>query len=105
VPLRALARDTVAAGTDLRDDAEHVVAEVVRAGFDVVAVDQTTPEQRGLGFHTAGVIVPGLLPIDFGWSRQRALRMPRMRTALHRAGLAERELTPDDLNPAPHPFP
>jgi ribosomal protein S12 methylthiotransferase accessory factor len=105
VPLRALARDTVAAGTDLRDDAEHVVAEVVRAGFDVIAVDQTTPEQRGLGFHTAGVIVPGLLPIDFGWSRQRALRMPRMRTALHRAGLAERELTPDDLNPAPHPFP
>jgi ribosomal protein S12 methylthiotransferase accessory factor len=105
VPLHALARDTITPGHDMRDDAERVVAEVARAGFDVIAVDQTTPEQRRLGFHTAGVIVPGLLPIDFGWARQRARHMPRMRTALLPAGLASRELTDADLNPAPHPFP
>ncbi|MEE4542660.1 TOMM precursor leader peptide-binding protein [Streptomyces sp. V4-01] len=105
VPLHELARDTVAPGHDMREDAERVVAEVARAGFDVIAVDQTTPEQRRLGFSTAGVIVPGLLPIDFGWSRQRARHMTRTRLALREAGIAERELTAADLNPAPHPFP
>lgn len=101
----ALARDTVAPGDDLRDDVEACVAQVARAGFDVIAVDQTGPEQRALGFRTAGVIVPGLLPIDFGWNRQRARHMPRMRSALREAGLCERDLEADDLNPAPHPFP
>jgi ribosomal protein S12 methylthiotransferase accessory factor len=105
VPPAALARDTVAPAGDLREDVENCVAAVAREGFDVIAVDQTTPEQRRLGFHTAGVIVPGLLPIDFGWSRQRALHMPRTRTALREAGLVTHELTAADLNPAPHPFP
>ena len=68
-------------------------------------VDQTSPEQRGSGWHTASVLVPGLLPIDFGWARQRALHMPRLRTALREAGRADRDLAPADLNPAPHPFP
>ncbi|WP_173864730.1 TOMM precursor leader peptide-binding protein [Streptomyces roseifaciens] len=90
---------------DLRDDVERCVAVVTGAGFDVIVVDQTLPEQRDLGLHTVCVIVPGLLPIDFGWQRQRALRMPRMRTALYAAGLRERELRADELNPAPHPFP
>jgi ribosomal protein S12 methylthiotransferase accessory factor len=105
VPPAALARDSVAPAGDLREDVENCVAAVAREGFDVIAVDQTTPEQRRLGFHTAGVIVPGLLPIDFGWSRQRALHMPRTRTALREAGLVTHELTAADLNPAPHPFP
>ncbi len=90
---------------DLREDTERCVEAVTAAGFDVIVVDQTMPEQRDLGFHTAAVIVPGLLPIDFGWSRQRALTMPRMRTALREAGLVAADLGPGDLNPAPHPFP
>ncbi|MEV0965945.1 TOMM precursor leader peptide-binding protein [Streptomyces sp. NPDC049910] len=90
---------------DLRDDLVRCLEAVTGAGFDVVVVDQTMPEQRGLGLRTVSVLVPGLLPIDFGWSRQRALGMPRLRTALREAGLRERDLTPADLNPAPHPFP
>lgn len=101
----ALARDSITPGDDMRDDVERCVAAVARAGFDVIVVDQTMPEQRGLGFHTAGVIVPGLLPIDFGWSRQRAPHMPRMRTALREGSLMPSDLGPDDLNPAPHLFP
>ncbi|SHM61413.1 TOMM precursor leader peptide-binding protein [Actinacidiphila paucisporea] len=92
-------------GDDLGDDVAGCVAAVAKAGFDVVVVDQTMPEQRELGFHTAGVIVPGLLPIDFGWRRQRARHLPRTRTALREAGLHDRDLTAADLNPAPHPFP
>ncbi|WP_262387303.1 TOMM precursor leader peptide-binding protein [Streptomyces sp. TRM49041] len=90
---------------DLRDDLEQCVTAVTDAGFDVIVVDQTMPEQRDLGLTTVGVIVPGLLPIDFGWTRQRALGMPRLRTALREAGLRDRDLVPADFNPAPHPFP
>ena len=92
-------------GPDLRDDVEAAVRAVTAEGFDVVVVDQTMPVQRELGLHTVAVIVPGLVPIDFGWSRQRALRMPRVRTALRQAGRLPRDLRPDELNRAPHPFP
>ncbi|MFE3761584.1 TOMM precursor leader peptide-binding protein [Streptomyces sp. NPDC059104] len=90
---------------DVREDLARCVDAVAARGFDVVVVDQTMPEQRALGLHTVSVLVPGLLPIDFGWSRQRALGMPRLRTALRAAGLRERDLQDRDLNPAPHPFP
>ncbi|MGW5354121.1 TOMM precursor leader peptide-binding protein [Streptomyces sp. NPDC004031] len=103
--LAATGPGTLTPGADLRDDVETCVGAVAKAGFDVVVVDQTMPEQCDLGLHTASVLVPGLLPIDFGWRRQRARHLPRTRTALHEAGLRERELTPADLNPAPHPFP
>ena len=59
-------------------------------------VDQTTAEQRGMGLRTVRVLAPGLLPIDFGWARQRALRMPRLLGALS-AGA--------ELHRVPHPFP
>jgi ribosomal protein S12 methylthiotransferase accessory factor len=104
-PPAALADGALTPGDDLREDVERCVAAVTGAGFDVITVDQTAPEQRALGFHTAGVIVPGLLPIDFGWSRQRARHLPRMRSALREAGLCARDLDIGDLNPAPHPFP
>lgn len=92
--------------TDLTTDLETCVAQVTAAGFDVVVVDQTMPEERDIGLHTVKVIVPGLVPIDFGWQRQRAPLMARVRTAGKESGLADRrDLTPDDLNPAPHPFP
>lgn len=90
---------------DLRDDLDRCVKAMAERGFDVVAVDQTMPEQRDLGLHTVNVLVPGLLPIDFGWLRQRAPRSPRLRTALRAAGRRERDLRPDEINPAPHPFP
>ncbi|GLV83216.1 SagD family biosynthesis docking scaffold protein [Streptomyces lavendulae subsp. lavendulae] len=90
---------------DVREDLARCVDAVAARGFDVVVVDQTMPEQRALGLRTVSVLVPGLLPIDFGWSRQRALGMPRLRTALRAAGLRERDLEDSDLNPAPHPFP
>ena len=91
--------------TDLRDDLDWCVQHLGERGFEVIAVDQTAPEQERTGLRTAGVIVPGLLPLDFGWYRQRALRMPRMRTALREAGLARHDLEYADLHHVPHPFP
>jgi ribosomal protein S12 methylthiotransferase accessory factor len=110
VPLASLASprgalDVLRPSGDLREDVRACVAAVAARDFDVVVVDQTAPEQRALGFHTVKVLVPGLIPIDFGWSRQRGPLLPRMRTALHEAGLREADLTDEELNPAPHPFP
>jgi ribosomal protein S12 methylthiotransferase accessory factor len=90
---------------DLVDDLDHCVKTVTGQGFDVIAVDQTMPEQRDLGVHTASVVVPGLLPIDFGWMRQRAPHASRLRTAFREAGLADRDLRDDEIHSVPHPFP
>ncbi|MFJ5927682.1 TOMM precursor leader peptide-binding protein [Kitasatospora sp. NPDC092948] len=92
-------------GTDLLDDLLFVRDRFTDAGYDVVVVDQTSPEQRRLGLHTVSTLVPGLLPIDFGWTRQRALQLPRLRTALRRAGLRDSDLAEDELRLVPHPFP
>lgn len=90
---------------DLRDDLDRCVRTVTAQGFDVIVVDQTMPEQRDLGLHTASVTVPGLLPIDFGWQRQRALNMPRLRTARRRAGQVDHDLRDGDIHLVPHPYP
>ncbi|MFF4244804.1 TOMM precursor leader peptide-binding protein [Streptomyces sp. NPDC001822] len=90
---------------DLRDDVRAVVDELVGAGHDVIAVDQTTPEQAGMGLRTVSTLVPGLLPIDFGWNRQRAPLMPRLRTALRRGGHRTTDLTDAEIRRVPHPFP
>ncbi|MER0479999.1 TOMM precursor leader peptide-binding protein [Streptomyces sp. Edi2] len=91
--------------TDLREDVALITGALADAGHEVIVVEQTTPEQRGLGLHTVATIVPGLLPIDFGWARQRALHMPRMFSAYRRAGWRETDLTRADLHLVPHPFP
>jgi ribosomal protein S12 methylthiotransferase accessory factor len=90
---------------DLLDDVMLCRDELVSAGFDVIVVDQTPPEQERLGLHTVCTLAPGLLSIDFGWSRQRALRMPRLRTAFRRAGWRTDDLADHELRVVPHPFP
>lgn len=90
---------------DLADDLALCRDELVRAGHDVIVVDQTTPEQERIGLCTVATLVPGLLPIDFGWRRQRAPLMPRLRTAARRAGLRSADLTDSEIRMVPHPFP
>ncbi|MCZ4124574.1 TOMM precursor leader peptide-binding protein [Streptomyces sp. H39-S7] len=90
---------------DLLDDVVLCRDALVGAGFDVIVVDQTTPEQERLGLRTVCTLVPGLLPIDFGWTRQRALTMPRLRSAFRRAGLRDTDLADGELRRVPHPFP
>ena len=90
---------------DLTDDLRWVVDRLKLSGFDLYAVDQTTPEQKDVGLSTYATIVPGLIPIDFGWYKQRAFHMERTLTAHRRAGLRDHDLTRADLNQVPHPFP
>jgi ribosomal protein S12 methylthiotransferase accessory factor len=90
---------------DLLDDVRFCVEQVTHAGFDVIVVDQTSPEQHRVGLRTVRVLAPGLLPIDFGWAKQRALHMPRMYNAFRRAGWRTTDLGVSDLHFVPHPFP
>lgn len=90
---------------DLLEDLQDLVQQVAAASCDVIVVDQTTPEQARLGLRTVRTLAPGLLPIDFGWGRQRALAMPRLRSAHRRAGLLPSDLADADLHRVPHPFP
>ncbi|MFF5337954.1 TOMM precursor leader peptide-binding protein [Streptomyces sp. NPDC013181] len=90
---------------DLRDDLRAVVDQLAGAGHDVIAVDQTTPEQERMGLRTVATLAPGLLPIDFGWNRRRAPYMPRLRTALRRGGHRTTDLTEAGMRMVPHPFP
>jgi len=90
---------------DLTEDLRSCLDLVYGLGMDVIVVDQTCPEQEAVGVSTACVIVPGLVPIDFGWGRQRALRLPRLRTAFRAAGRRDTDLDPGALHLHPHPFP
>ena len=91
--------------TDLLDDLRFCLDELTGAGFDVIVADQTSPEQRAAGLCSAAVIVPGLVPIDFGATMQRVLHMPRLRTAFRRAGWRDTDLADHEINYVPHPFP
>ncbi|HWM00834.1 MAG TPA: TOMM precursor leader peptide-binding protein [Actinophytocola sp.] len=95
---------------DLAEDARMLVDLVTAGpGGDVIVVDQTCPEQREVGLTTVAVIAPGLVPIDFGWRRQRVLTSDRLRRFL--AGELSQVWSRADgfgatgLHPYPHPFP
>lgn len=90
---------------DLLDDLGACRDAVVAAGCDVIVVDQTCAEQERLGLRSVCVLAPGLVPIDFGWAKQRALSMPRIRNAFRRAGWRTTDLTDGEMHRVPHPFP
>lgn len=86
------------AAHDLRDDLERLLDELYRRGFEVIVVDQTPPELAAMGLRAVCTIVPGLVPVDFGWGRQRALTMPRLLDRIAARG-------GDGPRMVPHPFP
>jgi len=91
---------------DLLDDLRFCIDHLGSHGLDqVIAVEQTSPEQRRLNLSTAHVIVPGLVPLDFGYTFRRCVSIPRLYTVPQQAGYADRPLTVGDLNPLPHMFP
>lgn len=90
---------------DLTVDLRYCIDEILRLGLDVIVVDQTCPEQDAIGLKTVCVIVPGLLPMDFGWERQRAFGLPRLRTVPRTSGFLDSDFDPAHNQLVPHPFP
>ncbi|MEK8130028.1 TOMM precursor leader peptide-binding protein [Paenibacillus filicis] len=90
---------------DLTEDLKAMIGKFVQLNMDVIVVDQTTPELRRNGLHCVKVLIPGMLPMSFGYhftrleGLERALRVPA------ELGYTERSLRPEELNAHPHPFP
>lgn len=90
---------------DLSQDLRELIRRYLDSGLDVIVVDQTTPEHQAGGFNCVKVIIPGTLPMTFGHSHRRVDSLPRLRTIPHVLGHLDRPLSPEAINPHPHPFP
>jgi ribosomal protein S12 methylthiotransferase accessory factor len=88
---------------DLHEEVTRVIERVLRTGCDVIAVDQTPPEQRRLGLVTYKTLIPGAIPMTWGQQR-RLIGLPRLDAALHRGNGGSGDAAVA-LTAAPHPFP
>ncbi len=91
-------------GATVRQRLDRCVAMIASRGYDVIAVDVTTPDVADLGFSVVRVIVPGLHPLDMNHN-YRYLGGERLYQAPVSMGLFEKRKSEEELNPIPHPFP
>ncbi|KOS64277.1 TOMM precursor leader peptide-binding protein [Lysinibacillus agricola] len=80
---------------------QKIIDEIINLGHDVIIVQQTTPEQKILRFHTVKVLVPSLLPMTFGHQYRRIGNVERFKRLKEEYG----GVIPDFNTVYPHPFP
>jgi len=90
---------------DLTDDLRDILQVFRRLNLDVIVVDQTTPETMRNGLYCVKVLIPGMLPMTFGYHLTRVTGLERVLRVPVELGYAKQPLTIEQLNPHPHPFP
>lgn len=90
---------------DLTDDLQDLLQVFKRLKLDVTVVNQTSPEIARNGLHCVKVIIPGMLPMTFGYHLTRLEHLDRVLTVPMELGYTSKPLTKAALNPYPHPFP
>jgi ribosomal protein S12 methylthiotransferase accessory factor len=90
---------------DLTDDLKDILQVFRRLNLDVIVVDQTTPEIMRNGLHCVKVLIPGMLPMTFGHHLTRVTGLERVLRVPVELGYVKQQLTVEQLNPHPHPFP
>jgi ribosomal protein S12 methylthiotransferase accessory factor len=90
---------------DLTDDLKDLLQAFRRVNLDVIVVDQTTPEMRRNSLYCVKVLIPGMLPMTFGYHLTRLEGLERVLRVPMELGYAKQPLTREQLNPHPHPFP
>lgn len=90
---------------DIKDDLLYVLQILKEKNFDVIVVDQTSPEIKRNGLHCVKVIIPGMLPMTFGYHLSRLVGLDRVLKIPMEIGYRKTPLTYEQLNPHPHPFP
>ncbi len=91
--------------SDLTDDLTDVLDVFKKLELEVIVVDQTTPEIRRNDLQCVKVLIPGMLPMTFGNDFKRVKGLERVLTVPAELGYYKEQLTYDQLNPKPHPFP
>lgn len=82
---------------------EAIARRVAVRDISAYWVDIAPPDVREAGLHAVHVISPDLLPINDA-HRYRFLGGRRLHEAAFELGLRDAPLSPDELNPYPHPF-
>lgn len=90
---------------DLTEDLEQLAGRILDCGYDIVIVDQTAPELQAAELHCVRVLVPGLVPMAFGYDFRRLHGIERLYRLPMEMGYTDHVLTGAELNPFPHPFP
>ncbi|WP_029420075.1 TOMM precursor leader peptide-binding protein [Alicyclobacillus macrosporangiidus] len=91
--------------TDLARDLEDLLEVFGRLGLEVIVVDQTAPELQRNGLSCVKVLIPGMLPMTFGYHLTRLEGLHRVLNVPCHLGYSPRPLKVAELNPHPHPFP
>lgn len=91
--------------SDLTEDLQDLLHVFRQLDLDVIVVDQTTSEIRRNGLHCVKVLIPGMLPMTFGHHLTRVTGLDRVLKVPKALGFVDRELSMEELNPYPHPFP
>ncbi|WP_019638724.1 TOMM precursor leader peptide-binding protein [Paenibacillus fonticola] len=106
-PVRTFAEEfrDVPANEDLTDDLKQLIQGFSRLKMDVVVVDQSSSETLQNGLRCVKVLIPGMLPMTFGHHLTRLTGLNRVLEVPMKLGYVNQGLTPQELNPYPHPFP
>ena len=87
-----------------REAVAEIVRRLARAGVSAYAADVTSPDVEELGLKVARVLAPELCALDVFGSAPYRGGVRRYRAACD-AGLSDRPLSYEELNPLPHPYP
>ena len=90
---------------DIKDDLHYVLQTLKQKNFNVIVVNQTSPEIKRNRLHCVKVIIPGMLPMTFGYRLTRLTGLERVLRIPMELGYSKTPLTYEQLNPHPHPFP
>ncbi|KJB88128.1 bacteriocin biosynthesis protein SagD [Paenibacillus sp. E194] len=90
---------------DLTDDLKAMLLVFRQLNLEVIVVDQTTPETLRNGLHCVKVLIPGMLPMTFGQHLIRLTGLDRVLRIPVELSYSPEPLSPEQLNPYPHPFP
>ncbi|MFB5673430.1 TOMM precursor leader peptide-binding protein [Paenibacillus terreus] len=89
---------------DMVDELYALMEKLRKIGLDIIVVDQTSPEISVKGLHCVKVLIPGMLPMTFGYHLTRLEGLDRVLRVPAELGHTTKRLTREELNKHPHPF-
>ncbi|MFM9278716.1 TOMM precursor leader peptide-binding protein [Paenibacillus jiagnxiensis] len=86
------------------DELYALMEKFLDIDLDIIVVDQTSPEISVKGLYCVKVLIPGMLPMAFGYHLTRLEGLERVLRVPAELGYTTKRLTSEELNKHPHPF-